>query len=446
MPTRADFERFQYKPLDRNRREIRLIQFTVTDDSRPPSDSIRCKTLTASLDNLPEYYAVLYTWVDNKREHALLLDGQVLDVASDIAVALQHLSFFRTRYLWIDAICINQDDDAEKSWQAQARARIFQDAFKVIVWLGAEDDGIYNGLKALAIIKTDETLLDADRLKNEGIRDFSHDKLRYCLINFPPTGWLPPVVENIIEHADFQRVRNQQEPAVAQSTLLAAGTPKGYGQVSVCEFDMASTVADAMDFSSKRLATLRGNGAITLKDWRDRRDKVLANFTLPHFLTWRSDYRKAGDAIFLWRVLISAKYNKSEASYGGDIDFALLGLTPRHEKLLPDDSLIIPDVCISATELLLNQGFLRIIWACVQARNTGGQPSWLPDYASKWQFVYQAYFGGATSTDNDIKADTLFNALTSVPSTIPFKSEGDTPTHIAARRGLGYKFIRATCV
>jgi hypothetical protein len=40
------------------------------------------------------------------------------------------------KVIWIDALCINQDDDEEKGIQVQMMDRIFQEAKRVAVWLG----------------------------------------------------------------------------------------------------------------------------------------------------------------------------------------------------------------------------------------------------------------------------------------------------------------------
>lgn len=45
-----------------------------------------------------------------------------------------------SRTVWADAICINQDDDAEKGLQVQRMADIYRLAYRVIVWLGTEDN------------------------------------------------------------------------------------------------------------------------------------------------------------------------------------------------------------------------------------------------------------------------------------------------------------------
>lgn len=42
--------------------------------------------------------------------------------------------------LWIDAICINQDDQVERSHQVLKIGKVFGYAFKVVTWLGIEEN------------------------------------------------------------------------------------------------------------------------------------------------------------------------------------------------------------------------------------------------------------------------------------------------------------------
>lgn len=45
----------------------------------------------------------------------------------------------RDRLLWIDQLCINQDDNKEKSVQVVLMTEIYENAQQTVVWLGEED-------------------------------------------------------------------------------------------------------------------------------------------------------------------------------------------------------------------------------------------------------------------------------------------------------------------
>lgn len=68
---------------------------------------------------------------------------------------------------------------------------IFQLAFLVLIWLGAEDGDFFKALNTLEEIDNDKTLLDVERLERDGVRDFNRPKLIDAIFEYPPSGWLP---------------------------------------------------------------------------------------------------------------------------------------------------------------------------------------------------------------------------------------------------------------
>ena len=73
-----------------------------------------------------------------------------LDVTRNLAVALRHLRYEREpRVLWIDAICINQQDVHERSAQVQCMGDIYRSARQTTVWLGPEEDNSCLAIEAL---------------------------------------------------------------------------------------------------------------------------------------------------------------------------------------------------------------------------------------------------------------------------------------------------------
>ena len=59
-----------------------------------------------------------------------------------------------TRLLWVDALCINQDDIQEKIDQVQAMDLIYQRASRVLIYLGEADDYSDSAMDAIAERKT----------------------------------------------------------------------------------------------------------------------------------------------------------------------------------------------------------------------------------------------------------------------------------------------------
>ncbi|TVY25852.1 Heterokaryon incompatibility protein 6,OR allele [Lachnellula hyalina] len=146
---------FVYRSLTPNKRRIRLIQ-VLPEVYRPSSkqsfnsplndiitNSLVCCTIAhVSLDDPPPYNALSYNWGDQTRRSEILLDGARISVTANLETALRHLRLQdKPLTLWIDALCIDQEDDVEKSEQIDQMRQIYARAFSVTIWLGpAADD------------------------------------------------------------------------------------------------------------------------------------------------------------------------------------------------------------------------------------------------------------------------------------------------------------------
>ena len=65
-------------------------------------------------------------------------DYHVLHVTENLFQALRQIKPLQSvEYIWADAICINQADETDKSWQVAQMWPIYQNARVVMVWLGS---------------------------------------------------------------------------------------------------------------------------------------------------------------------------------------------------------------------------------------------------------------------------------------------------------------------
>ncbi|KAL8687732.1 MAG: hypothetical protein Q9218_006183 [Villophora microphyllina] len=101
------------------------------------AESIKCKIVHTALSERPHYEALSYTWGPTETCAWILLDGVRFPITNNLHGALTDLRFTdRIRYLWVDAICIDQYNDAEKSVQIQQIKTIYSQAHRVLGWLG----------------------------------------------------------------------------------------------------------------------------------------------------------------------------------------------------------------------------------------------------------------------------------------------------------------------
>lgn len=91
-----------------------------------------------------EYDAISYAWGDSDDSNTIsVLDNSpsYFRISSSVATLLRQLRLNENaRHLWIDAICINQDNTPEKNTQVARMLDIYQKASNVIIWLGHCED------------------------------------------------------------------------------------------------------------------------------------------------------------------------------------------------------------------------------------------------------------------------------------------------------------------
>lgn len=89
-----------------------------------------------------EYEALSYVWGEASTKHVIHCSGMNIQMTANLEGAWRQLGYAnRPRVLWVDAICTNQDDKAERSRQVRKMQEIYADATQVVVWLGRSADG-----------------------------------------------------------------------------------------------------------------------------------------------------------------------------------------------------------------------------------------------------------------------------------------------------------------
>jgi hypothetical protein len=176
-----------------------LPSFSRGDDSQHVGDP-----------ETPAYEALSYTWGDPRVTDGIFLHShdsdprkQVLDLTENCVLALRRLRLpDKERLLWVDAICINQADVAERSAQVRIMHRIYKTASCVLIYLG--EGSVATG-RAITVLEDDAN----------GRRQCITDKLhRYEETNLLLLFSLP----------GFKRVWVLQEVAWATTALVICGS------------------------------------------------------------------------------------------------------------------------------------------------------------------------------------------------------------------------------
>ncbi|KAI5924212.1 heterokaryon incompatibility protein-domain-containing protein [Camillea tinctor] len=121
-------------PLDPSKNEIRLLKLLPGEwDS-----TIELEMFTACLSDNPAYDALSYVWGDQSSPHKIVVSGHKMLAGSTLFCSLRRLRAHNTENpltIWIDAICINQEDTTEKNHQVQMMGLIYAQCRECAVWL-----------------------------------------------------------------------------------------------------------------------------------------------------------------------------------------------------------------------------------------------------------------------------------------------------------------------
>lgn len=183
------------------------------------------------------FEALSYVWGDSSISHRIYITPTAavqellgfLDVTENLFAALLRLrDRALPRTMWVDAICINQDDLDERASQVGFMAKIYSHALRVIVWLGEEHDDdrdIFSALEDAAQhaqsnhIRPDDTV-DEPSLKGALRAQSSYTK-----------DASDTAVSALLHRPWFSRIWVLQEVAAARCVVLVCGAIEISGSV-----------------------------------------------------------------------------------------------------------------------------------------------------------------------------------------------------------------------
>ncbi|OCK72931.1 HET-domain-containing protein [Lepidopterella palustris CBS 459.81] len=183
----------------------------------------------------PEYEALSYTWASELPSTEAYVSGGAasdrgvvvkIELGGNLASALKHLRYEEeSRVLWIDAICINQEDVAERNLQVKRMGNIYSFARRVLVWLGPEGKDSTHALSTLQSLASQvELTVDNSLCATPGTSkpDWYHPFYLLPPNIFNDTTW--SAIKSLFGRAWFSRVWVIQEVTLANRfTVLHCG-------------------------------------------------------------------------------------------------------------------------------------------------------------------------------------------------------------------------------
>ncbi|KAL8806240.1 MAG: hypothetical protein Q9200_005128 [Gallowayella weberi] len=216
---------FDYRTLQSSLQEIRVL---CIDPDRNASDlnPLRYEMKHISLQNVPveHFLAVSYCWGTSKTRASIVLDGQNVTIPHNTAVALRNLSKVFSCPLWIDAVCIDQNNLREKSQQVAMMGQVYSKAASVIIWLGPSQSSTANAI--ISVEKIYEQCLEViGDLKDLNAHLYGSDGspgFKYSDAPLPDCDW--PALQAFYSAQWFGRLWVIQEIGLAQDSTVYVGS------------------------------------------------------------------------------------------------------------------------------------------------------------------------------------------------------------------------------
>lgn len=160
-----------------------------------------------SLNDCGGYEALSYTWENyGVNTERAIVNGQRFPIMPNLHSALRHLRWLTApRLIWIDFICINQDDHRERAQQVSIMPVIYRQATNVIIWLGPEKEGTAVGMKMLAFLSS-----ETGGPSNPPWAKMSPEQSQAGL-------------QDVMSRAWFERIWVVQESALSQQATVVCG-------------------------------------------------------------------------------------------------------------------------------------------------------------------------------------------------------------------------------
>ncbi|KAF7956400.1 hypothetical protein EAE96_003741 [Botrytis aclada] len=330
------------------------------------------------------------------RNHIVLCDDKMLRICGDAKysikagreVASKTSGKTKTRYIWIDSVCINPEDAMERTAQISMMPDILKKARNVIVGLGKKDAFTSDALKALKTLSS----VPHDEWSNLVSLDWDCQEQYFQRLDIVPLqlrSWLSLIA--FFNRPWFSGVWAVQEVTIGNNVIVACGK----------EIIPWETISKALSFlthtgwykelHTNHLIKFPGNA---LKGRRLKRHKILLNSEMGFKMgVIQLESTRAGSEstqlLPLFRCLLRA-HRYCEASDKRDIVYALLGLSRKDS--LPftkftdfrslDYEMSAREVYTKVAKVLLQCYGLGILSDVQDSiASIPNLPTWVPDYS-----------------------------------------------------------------
>lgn len=368
-----------YSPLDSTKNQIRVLLLYPGHRT----DRIVCELDVHSLDDHPQYTALsyhdgvpirrtnplssfrgiyqyiraLYWKLFSDRPRSTQINGFSFDVSGRLATAFENLRREdEAVLLWVDVICVDQEDRDEMNDQMGKKARIFAQAEKICVWLGPAAD---NSDVAMGFIRR----ADAIDIRNYIV---SHVPPWHALRNLFARSWWSQIglVEELLGRENVTFQCGTEEVKLDALRVLAA---KEASLRSLVRSGLYQGPKSAARWTLVPLETPYFSMLDVLHGGKEKHNAVKLSGDF-----WNWVYRTQSFATSLPREKIYTIYRCFGTKMSEDVSL--------HYTDENDDSETFKDF---ATNILMTAKHLELLQIAQLNTRTLKTPSWVPDFSSQ---------------------------------------------------------------
>jgi hypothetical protein len=187
---------------------MRLLEIAQTDDEMTP---IACTLHVISLQENPKYIALSYVWGPPTHTREIYVNDEPFMVLENLWHFLHQARKDRqTCAFWIDAICIDQDSNPERTHQVSMMGRIYSEAELVLAWLGTATRYSAQWERAMKTVPE--------------FRDDNHANFKRWYKVYGPS------ILDLLNSPYWRRIWIIQEYTLARQTILQCGAHRTTGE------------------------------------------------------------------------------------------------------------------------------------------------------------------------------------------------------------------------
>ncbi|SPO04617.1 related to heterokaryon incompatibility protein [Cephalotrichum gorgonifer] len=308
----------------------------------------------------PQYEALSYTWGTSDDPETAFIQASddntshsTLQITQNLAAALRHFRHGQeARRLWVDAVCINQNDIPERDSQVLRMADIYQLAHRVVVWLGPESGDSKLALDTLGHLGSQAVASKRSTLYSSPEANHSDWFRSRKTLPFDDRAWV--AIHNLVKRSWFDRLWVIQEIHLANPTAILQ-----------CGFD-------TVPWMQLRVALICLSNKVQLPS-RELFNRVR------YQQSFARNLRPVGmpDLLLLSQINLCA--NPRDKIYG------ILGLAPKKiaARIRPQYSLPTAEVYKDAFLVIVDEmkSLTGLLSCNLAGRQTPNLPSWVPDWS-----------------------------------------------------------------